>query len=317
MSLLQAPHESTEQGERLKAARKLTLLSRRAFAKKYQFNNSSYQAWEDGQYKKGISLSNAIRLAKAFSLENIDCSVEWLLNGISKPSERSKETNLLHHSERSSEDIKQKTNHFKKIKLLNIELIEAIKRNQVIECKNLVTQGANLHTLHTNELYLYSLKMFSALHFSGWYGGVLLIQMFIDLGMNPDIRNRDNDIPLHLAAWEGNNSAIKKLLDLGSSIEAANNEGTTPIMWAASNGRLSAIPLLVSLGAQINTRDYQGNTAAHWAAFKGHAGIIESLFCLGASLDIKNHQKKTPLEVAIINGQTEVVDKILHILGKV
>jgi ankyrin repeat protein len=239
------------------------------------------------------------------------------LNGNCEPSKRKINIYLSNDTDISSSTIKQQANQYKKIKLLNNKLIEAIKRNQMLECRSLIAAGANLHMLNTTDLYLYSIKMFSALHFSGWYGGALLIQMFVDLGINPDIRNRDNDTPLHLAAWEDNNLAIKKLLDLGASIEATNNEGTTPIMWSASNGKPAAISLIASQGANINARDFQGNTAIHWAAFKGHSEAVALLYKHGSYLDIKNHHGKLPLDVAIANGQTEAVDKILQILGKV
>jgi ankyrin repeat protein len=309
-------HESIEQGKRLKATRKLTLLSRRAFAKKHQFNISSYQAWEDGKYKKGINLSNASKLAKAFALENINCSIDWLLNGNGSPAIRRKNIGLGEVIDDTYDNATSKANHYKEIKAANNKLIEAIKRNQIEECRGLILNGANLHTLSIVDLYLYSLKRFSALHFAAWYGGAMLIQMFVDLGLHPDTRNKDNDTPLHLAAWEGNDQAIKKLIDLGASIEATNNEGTTPIMWSASNGKPSVIPLLVSFGANINSRDYQGNTSAHWAAFKGNSDVIETLYNQGAFFDIKNYDNKTPLEVAILNGQTETVTRIMQVLGK-
>lgn len=315
--MIDTNYDNLQQGQRLKEARKLTLLSRRAFAKKYNFNISSYQAWEDGKYKKGLGLANASKVVQAFAVENIDCSIEWLLYGTGDVAIRKVNfvTSKFNHT--PHDKIKQNVLDYQKVKAFNFKLINAIKNNKVEECRMLVASGANLHTLNNMQLYLYTLKQYTALHLAALYGSATLIQLFIGLHVNPNIRNRDNDVPLHLASWEGNEQAIKKLISLGASIEATNNEGTTPLMWAASNGQVQSIKALCSHGAHLNYNDYRGNTAIHWAAFKGHAGAIHALYKAGAYLDIDNHLGQTPLDLAVLNGQNEAVDAILSILGKI
>jgi hypothetical protein len=306
--------ESIAQGNRLKAARKLTLLSRRSFAVKHNFNTSSYQAWEDGKYKKGLSLSNAEKIVRALNHENIDCSLEWLLQGNGSFASRKSYISQTETKGLNGE-IRLKAQKHKKIKSLNNKLILAIKNNKVEECRTLITSGANLHTLNKIELYLYDRKEYTALHYAARYGGALMVQMFAGLTINVNIRNRDEDTPIHLAAYEGNQDAIKKLLQLGASIEATNKEGTTPIMWAAQTGQSSTIIYLIECGAHVNYTDFNGNTAAHWAAFHGNCEAIETLYMKGAYLDIKNNEGKTPLDVAIVNGQIEAVEAILLITG--
>jgi hypothetical protein len=310
--MLNSIDDSIEQGKRLKAARKLTLLSRRSFAVKYHFNASSYQAWEDGKYKKGLSLAHAEKIIKALVYENIDCSLEWLVFGNGSVATRKKEVgNIL--SNEPDDLIRQKTHVHKKILNLNNQLIHAIKNNKIETCRRLLVSGANLHTLSKLELYLYSIKQLTALHFAAQYAGALLVKMFIKLNLNPNIRNRDEDTPLHVAAFEGNTITIKKLVEYGASIDATNNEGTTPVMWAAQKGQCSAVELLISLGAHVNYADYRENTALHWAAFHGRSASIKTLYDHGAFLDAKNIEGKTPLDIAITNGQIDAVESILSI----
>ena len=310
--MVRSMDDSLKQGKRLKAARKLTLLSRRSFAIKHQFNVSSYQAWEDGKYKKGISLANAEKVVRALSHENIDCSIEWLMQGNGAVATRKSYLGLM--SPIGTEDgLRDKAAKHKKIKSLNNSLIAAIKNNKIETCRSLIAAGADLHTLNKVELYLYDRKEYTALHYAAMHGGVMLVQMFVELSINPNIRNRDDDTPLHLAAYESNHDAIKKLLDLGASIESTNKEGTTPIMWAAQTGRSSTIAYLVSLGAHINYTDFNGNSAAHWAAFHGNHLALHTLYEHGSYLDIQNHEGKTPLDVAIKNGQVKAVDAIISI----
>lgn len=310
--MLNLKDDSIEQGKRLKAARKLTLLSRRSFSIKHKFNASSYQAWEEGKYKKGISLSNAEKVVRALADENIDCSLEWLLFGNGAVATRKSSVGIILNNEDDKEIISKAYQH-KRIIELNNQLIHAIKNNKIEECRQLLVAGANLHTLSKLELYLYSIKQLSALHFAAQFGGALLVKMFIDLNINPNIRSRDEDTPLHVAAYEGNTVSIKKLVDYGASLDATNSEGTTPIMWAAQKGQPEAVELLVSLGAQINYTDYRDNTAAHWAAFHGRPNALKTLYKLGAYLDVKNLEGKTPLDVALKNGNVDAVEALLNL----
>lgn len=306
--------KSIEQGKRLQEARELTLLSRRSFAKKYNINISSLQAWEEGRHKNGITLKNATILISALLNENINCTADWVLDGYGEPPER--HTSLLKSKFLAHADhILEETNNYKKIKEKNKKLIHCIKLNNLLKIKDLIKSGANLHTLNKKELYLYSREENTALHLASQFSGTLIIKLFLDLGINPNIRNRYNDTALHFAAYENNTGAIKTLITSGANIEASNIEGTTPLMWAAINGRKFACDLLLSLGANINNTDYQGNTAMHWAAFDDQAKVIERLYQQGASLNIINHENKTPIDIAIKNGQSKAVEKILTLKG--
>jgi len=251
----------------------------------------------------------------ALANENINCSIEWLIQGNGAVASRQRFIGLKVKNDPSS-TLRVRAAYYKKIKTLNNKLILAIKNNKIETVRGLILEGANLHKLTNIELYLFDRKEYTALHYASRYGGKTLVQMFVDLGLNPNIRNRDFDTPLHLAAYEGNHDAIAKLLNLGASIECTNSEGTTPIMWAAQAGKTATITYLVSLGAQVNYTDFMGRTAAHWAAFHGNSGSLEMLYKLGAYLDVENYEGKTPLDVAIINGHIQALEAILLVTGQ-
>ena len=311
--MLRAHDDSIKQGQRLKAARKLTLLSRRAFAIKYGFNISSYQAWEDGKYKRGISTNHALKIIKALALENIDCNLDWLLFGNGEFASRKKNIGL-YENKKTDKHIKATVEHNKKVKLLNNKLILAITHNKIEECRDLILRGANLHLLTQHNLYLYGLKQNSALHLAARFSGAVLVQMFVDLDISVEVRNRDFDTPLQHAAYDGNLITINKLLDLGAFIDSTNKEGTTPLMWAAVTGKAEAILLLAKRGALIHKADFLGNTAMHWAAYYGDSSSIQKLFDLGAFIDIQNSDGKTPLDIAISNGHTSAVNILIDLL---
>jgi DNA-binding transcriptional regulator YiaG len=129
--------DSNAQGQRLRLIRNLTMLSRRAFAKKHNLNISAYQAWEDGRYKKGISLNNASKIISAAKQHNFNCTAEWLLYGIGEPPSHQKNINF-HANINEQEHILKEAAINNKIRELNTCLINAIKENNLLECRKLI-----------------------------------------------------------------------------------------------------------------------------------------------------------------------------------
>jgi len=300
------------QGERLKEARQLTKLSRRAFALKHGLNLSAYHAWENGRYKKGISIKNAKLIVEALASENIFCHLEWLLHGNGERPYHQKPTFNLKNVNNIDQIINQ-VRHNEKIKKLNNQLIIAIKNNDLVTCQKLINTGANLHRLIKEDLYLYSQKENTPLHIAAMYSGSLLIDYFIKLGLNPNIRNRYNETPLHYAAYEENINAMQTLIKQNASLEATSQKGTPPLMWAAVNGRTESIKLLIKSGAQINYIDFIGSTALHWAAFNNHANTIQILSENGCDTCIKNFAGLTAFDIALKNGHIEAVKALLSL----
>lgn len=78
------PINTIVRGQRILAIRTALKLSRQAFGDKHNIPKGTLQTWEDGK-KGGLSEHGAMRLIKAFSDEDIHCSVEWLLYGQGQP----------------------------------------------------------------------------------------------------------------------------------------------------------------------------------------------------------------------------------------
>ena len=171
------------QGNRVRHIRELSGLSRRAFAKNLNFNVSSIQAWEEGRHKKGMSIRNAEKLVASCSELGIAVSIEWLIHGAGeKPLRPSNTLPLSPYG--SKNELLSKAIFFKKIREKNIQLLEAIKNNNVHLCQQLITKGANYHHLQEKELYLYCQREDTALHYAAMYAGKTLTDFFINLGLN-------------------------------------------------------------------------------------------------------------------------------------
>ncbi|MBA2653009.1 MAG: helix-turn-helix transcriptional regulator [Tatlockia sp.] len=70
-------------GERIKTARRLVGLSRRAFEQELGIPAATLQAWEDDKYE--ISTKGLIRLIEALHKVGLATSQDWLIRGIGTP----------------------------------------------------------------------------------------------------------------------------------------------------------------------------------------------------------------------------------------
>ena len=69
-------------GNRLKSARMLSGLTRKAFAAKSKISAATLRIWEEpGENRQGLSIKGAERIVIALNHCNVHCSKEWLLTG--------------------------------------------------------------------------------------------------------------------------------------------------------------------------------------------------------------------------------------------
>jgi hypothetical protein len=66
--------------KRLKTLRKMTEMSRRCFAEKYNISQGTLQNWETSRFG-GLTEKGARRMLKSLQSEGVFCSFEWLMYG--------------------------------------------------------------------------------------------------------------------------------------------------------------------------------------------------------------------------------------------
>ena len=82
LSLTSQRTEPASIGNRIKSLRMLTGCSRKIFSLKTQISENTLKIWEDPQKRKGLSKKGAIKLIEAVKNLGIECSLEWLLEGV-------------------------------------------------------------------------------------------------------------------------------------------------------------------------------------------------------------------------------------------
>ena len=108
-------------------------------------------------------------------------------------------------------------------------------------------------------------------HASAENGDVVVVELFLKAGMNPDITNEDDVAPLMRAISKNNLSIARALLDSGAKIDYEKND-ITLLDLAAGLGHTEMVGLLVRAGA----RKIKASSLVN-AKQEGYTEIVELL----------------------------------------
>lgn len=96
---------------------------------------------------------------------------------------------------------------------------------------------------------------------------------------------------LFAAAKEGDLQRLASLLELGLDPNARDRSGATPLIWAALHGHLDVVRYLIDRGARVNEADACGWTALMSAVAMDRLEIAELLLAHGADPNTVCHDK--------------------------
>ena len=134
--------------------------------------------------------------------------------------------------------------------------------------------------------------------------GVLDVTRCLQIGADPDARDKDGKSPLHFATDNGSAEAVMALLDASADHDVWDRSGFTPLHRAAAHGNAEAVTALLDAGADPNIRGEAGMTPLHGA---GTAGAVAALIEAGADPNAGGESGVTPLHLAARSGTGETV----------
>jgi len=114
----------------------------------------------------------------------------------------------------------------------------------------------------------------------------------------------DGDTALHLCCLYGYLPCVQLLLDRGASPEIKDEEGAIPLHDACAGGYTEIVQLLINSGnsavlqRMLNTVEAEGETPLRHAARGEHTDVVRLLLAVGASPHKVNIYGKTPAELA-------------------
>jgi ankyrin repeat protein len=121
------------------------------------------------------------------------------------------------------------------------------------------------------------------LHIAVLQGKLDAVEIFLKLGVDPNVKDSNGIPPLHLAAMMDYNEIAVNLLEAGASSDSMDFGQRTPLMIAARHGAKQVVSLLIGRGGGSAVTDMKGQTAFHHAAQQ--PGVHVFMFFLNAGWD--------------------------------
>jgi ankyrin repeat protein len=187
---------------------------------------------------------------------------------------------------------------------------DAIKANDIDKVKEIVEQGGDINITDGRGR--------TPLYYAAWLGKKEIAEYLISKGadMTKGASWKGYDTPLHEAAKYDHIDIVKLFLDKGVDPNIRNSAGQTPLMHATWECHPEIIGLLVKYGANINLKDKSGQTAFHyWALERRDVALyrktVKTLIENGADVNAKGINNATPLSIAKSEGLQEIADFLI------
>ncbi|XP_059652018.1 E3 ubiquitin-protein ligase KEG isoform X2 [Cornus florida] len=127
-----------------------------------------------------------------------------------------------------------------------------------------------------------------------------LVRLLLAAGADPTAQDTQHGrTALHTAAMVNDVELVKIILDSGVDVNIRNVHNTIPLHVALARGAKSCVGLLLSAGANCNLQDDEGDTAFHIAADSAKMirenleWIVVMLRYPDAAVEVRNHSGKT------------------------
>ena len=190
----------------------------------------------------------------------------------------------------------------KELDIKQLELLVAIKNNDIIAVNNLIKEGVNPNFQDE--------EGFSPLHRAIEIDSLDLVNSLLSYkGIDTEIKlpyevtssngwYLGGDTPLLYASYMGNSQIVSALLNANCNIRARDDiDGAMAIHIAAANEHNDIVNLLIKKDKTLlNEKDNNGgDTPLHWAIMKSSNSTIRLLLSLGANPSQQNSSGQNPL----------------------
>jgi len=149
------------------------------------------------------------------------------------------------------------------------------------------------------------------LHVAARRGRVVIAEMLLDQGADPNSRNLAGSTPLRTALEQGKTQVAQVLTRKGAADEVQDLLFTLVREGVSSRDSLQ---FLLERGARIDDRDPQGDAALHIAVRRNQLLLVKRLLDQGADVNLTDGAGRTPLAIAVANDNQDI-RKVLERFG--
>ena len=117
----------------------------------------------------------------------------------------------------------------------------------------------------TSDVYLRQVLMLQA----AFYGNSLVVQGYLDSGVDPNSMTLSGTTSLHSAAYRGNAIVVEILLKNGANPNLVDGRGWIPLHQAVDQGHVGVVDMLIQAGSNVNAvMGGSGYTALDWSVLR-------------------------------------------------
>ncbi len=151
----------------------------------------------------------------------------------------------------------------------------------------------------------------AALHLSAYKGNRDIVNLLLQNGANPYIKDFYGSTALHYA---GSKDVVELLIEKGIDVDVKGEYGRTPLQEAARTKKKNAAKALIEKGASIYVTDEHGRTALYFACHIGDKSIAQLIIkeIVKLNIDIGNKDGRTPLHAAVYSGNEGLVKLLIR-----
>jgi ankyrin repeat protein len=115
------------------------------------------------------------------------------------------------------------------------------------------------------------------LHAAAARGFLPLVNLLLEHGVDPEVKDGAGFTPLHDAAEQGRAMTVRALLNAGAKVNTTNSIGRSALWLAAARGQTETVAYLLGHGADPALTPPDSMTAVHIAAFNARPGALRLL----------------------------------------
>jgi ankyrin repeat protein len=215
------------------------------------------------------------------------------------------------------EQVQKDLFNFLKKSSSELTTLQKKKAYQIARIESYLKKGARINTIDSNHR--------TVLHFAAKNGRLEVVNVILENGADPTIKDKEEKTPLDLVVEQKNKveqsgmleevKNYQEIIDVLSEkinkLEKSKLKSQDELFNAVKQGDLQKVRDCLRKGTNVNAKNTAHETPLHIAAEKSYKDIVQTLLENGANIEEQDIIAWTPLHLAAANGHLEIVNTLL------